>query len=65
MVSKFLSDYISSDGIYTAWIRLHDYPFLPTAEFQDSGEVAADCMVPLNEIICVEGTKLSLRDLGQ
>lgn len=64
MVSKWVADSISPDGIYIAWIKMHDYPFLPNSEFRDRGETAEDLMTPIRELAVIDGRKTTLAELG-
>ncbi|KAH9964748.1 Cl-channel protein [Russula compacta] len=51
MVSKWVADALGPDGIYASWIALRRYPWLAPFEFRDSGEIAADAMTPVNNLI--------------
>jgi len=63
MSSKWVADSLYPDGIYVAWISLHDYPFLPTTEFRDKGDTAADHMRPVTDLKVIDGRRISLREL--
>ena len=51
MVSKWVADALGQDGIYTSWIALRRYPWLPPIEFRDNGEIAADAMIPVKNLV--------------
>ena len=64
MISKWVADAFGPDGIYASWIALRQYPWLAPMEFRDNGEIAADAMTPVNNLIVLpEGTPLG--ELGQ
>ncbi|KAG8899607.1 hypothetical protein FRB99_006556 [Tulasnella sp. 403] len=62
MTSKFVGDYFGK-GIYDTWIAMHGYPYLPPAEFRDQGETAASVMVPVDNIISVNGRQVFASEL--
>jgi len=64
MVSKWVADSISPDGIYIAWIKLHGYPFLPNSEFRDRGETAEDLMTLTKDLAVIDGREISLAELA-
>jgi chloride channel 3/4/5 len=64
MISKWVADAFGPDGIYASWIALRRYPWLAPMEFRDNGEIAADAMTPVNNLVVLpEGTHLG--ELGQ
>lgn len=59
MVSKWVADALGPDGIYASWIALRRYPWLAPFEYRDKGEIAADAMTPVNNLIVLhEGSPL-------
>ena len=59
MVSKWVADALGQDGIYASWIALRRYPWLAPLEFRDNGEIAADAMTPVNNLVVLhEGSPL-------
>ena len=59
MVSKWVADALGQDGIYASWIALRRYPWLPPIEFRDNGEIAADAMTPVKNLVVLhEGSPL-------
>ncbi|KAF8328365.1 chloride channel [Cantharellus anzutake] len=63
LVSKWVADSMFPDGIYTTWIKLHNYPFLPNSEFRDRGEIAEDLMTPTRELAVIDGRITTLDEL--
>ncbi|KAH9975687.1 Cl-channel protein [Lactifluus volemus] len=51
MISKWVADAFVPDGIYASWIALRRYPWLTPFEFRDNGEIAADAMTPVQDLI--------------
>jgi chloride channel 3/4/5 len=51
MISKWVADAFVPDGIYASWIALRRYPWLTPFEFRDNGEIAADAMTPVKDLI--------------
>ncbi|PCH36364.1 Cl-channel protein [Wolfiporia cocos MD-104 SS10] len=65
MVSKWVGDYFGKEGIYTVWIAMREYPWLPPAEFHDTGETAAGVMKPAERLVVIEQDEsgITLKDL--
>ena len=53
MVSKWVADAFGKDGIYSAWIAMRQYPWLPAREFRDQGQTAASVMKPAGDLVVV------------
>ncbi|KAH9832582.1 Cl-channel protein [Rhodofomes roseus] len=53
MVSKWVGDYFGKEGIYSIWIAMRAYPWLPPSEFRDKGETAADVMKPAADLVVI------------
>ena len=64
MVSKWVADAFGKEGIYSRWIALHKYPWLPNAEYRDKGETAANVMISYENLVTVNAYGCSLRELG-
>jgi chloride channel 3/4/5 len=64
MVSKWVGDALGKEGIYTAWIALHKYPWLPTAEYRDHGETASSLMIPFERLSVVVSGVSTVEQLG-
>ena len=63
MISKWVGDAMGQDGIYTVWIAMRRYPWLPPGDYGDSGETGADIMKPLSEIIVIEDGITTVKQL--
>ncbi|KDQ18892.1 hypothetical protein BOTBODRAFT_478226 [Botryobasidium botryosum FD-172 SS1] len=63
MASKWVGDAINKEGIYTAWISLHGYSFLPNIEFRDDEGKGDHYIVPASQIITVNGRSSTLIEL--
>ncbi|KAF8308326.1 hypothetical protein DL93DRAFT_2171178 [Clavulina sp. PMI_390] len=63
MSSKWVAESMYPEGIYAAWISLHDYPFMPASDYRDKGDRAEDHMTPLSEIKVIDGKSSTLRQL--
>lgn len=50
VVSKWVADALGRDGIYTVWIAMRSYPWLPPGEYRDRGQTAAQVMKPASEL---------------
>lgn len=53
MVSKWVGDYFGKEGIYSIWIAMRAYPWLPPSEYRDRGETAADIMKPAADLVVI------------
>ncbi|EMD39275.1 hypothetical protein CERSUDRAFT_112928 [Gelatoporia subvermispora B] len=58
MVAKWVGDAFGKDGIYSIWIAMRQYPWLPPVDFRDRGETVARVMKPAGDLVVV-------RDEGQ
>ncbi|KIK61661.1 hypothetical protein GYMLUDRAFT_165705 [Collybiopsis luxurians FD-317 M1] len=50
-------------GIYSVWIAMRDYPWLPPVDYNDKGRTAADAMRPYGTLVKIEDGQLTLKDL--
>ncbi|KAH8111035.1 Cl-channel protein [Phellopilus nigrolimitatus] len=64
MVSKWVGDAFGREGIYTTWIALRQYPWLPYIEYRDNGETAANIMVPSERLITINAHRCTLQELS-
>ena len=65
MVSKWIGDAISKEGIYAVWIAMRQYPWLPPKEYRDNGQTAAQIMKPVENLVVIEDNlKDCLKDLA-
>ena len=53
VVSKWVADALGKDGIYTVWIAMRRYPWLPPGEYRDKGQTAAQIMKPTAELVVI------------
>ncbi|KDQ61345.1 hypothetical protein JAAARDRAFT_149999 [Jaapia argillacea MUCL 33604] len=63
MVSKWVGDAFGKGGIYSAWIAMKRYPWLPSVEYRDKGETAAHVMRPVEELVLIDSSQCTLHDL--
>lgn len=64
MTSKWVGDALGKDGIYSVWIALRQYPWLPPVTYHDKGETGAHIMKPLDKLVVIEDEESSIIDLG-
>ncbi|KAI0675830.1 chloride channel [Trametes maxima] len=67
MVSKWVADAFGKDGIYSTWIAMRQYPWLPAREFRDKGQTAAHVMKAAQNLIVIhdDGEGCTLGALGE
>ena len=65
MTSKWIGDAIGTDGIYSVWIAMRKYPWLPPIDYHDKGETAADIMKYFEELVVVNNANCTMLDLGE
>ncbi|TCD69139.1 hypothetical protein EIP91_008615 [Steccherinum ochraceum] len=53
MVSKWVGDGLGKEGIYSVWIAMRQYPWLPPDEFRDNGQTAAQVAKPVENLIII------------
>ncbi|KAI0681933.1 chloride channel [Cerioporus squamosus] len=65
MVSKWVADAFGKDGIYSIWIAMRQYPWLPPRDFRDKGQTAAHVMKPAGNLVVIsdDGQGCIVRDL--
>jgi chloride channel 3/4/5 len=63
MTAKWVGDALGKDGIYTVWIAMRRYPWLPPVDYRDKGETAAQVMTPIEKLVVIEDG-CTLRELG-
>ncbi|KAH9893401.1 chloride channel [Cubamyces lactineus] len=55
MVSKWVADAFGKDGIYSTWISMRQYPWLPAArEFRDKGQTAGHVMKSATNLVVIQ-----------
>ncbi|KAI0316004.1 chloride channel [Amylostereum chailletii] len=62
MVAKWVGDAFGKEGIYSIWIAMRRYPWLPPVEYHDKGESAGQFMTQTSNIVVVEN-RTSLEEL--
>lgn len=67
MVSKWVADAFGKEGIYSVWIAMRQYPWVPPTEFHDRGETAAQVMKSAQNIVVIrdDGSGCTLQELDQ
>lgn len=63
MVSKWVGDAFGKEGIYSRWIALRRYPWLPYTDYRDKGETAASIMVPFDKLITIKPHGCTIQEL--
>ena len=64
MVSKWVADAFGREGIYSSWIAMKRYPWLPPIEYRDEGEIASDLMVPYERLEVIYASGITFDELG-
>jgi chloride channel 3/4/5 len=54
---------MGKDGIYSVWIAMRRYPWLPPVDYQDKGLTGANLMKPLSRVIVIEDGVTTVGDL--
>ena len=67
MVSKWVADAFGKDGIYSIWIAMRQYPWLPARDFRDKGQTAAHVMKPAGNLVVIadDGHGCTIRELDE
>jgi chloride channel 3/4/5 len=63
MTSKWVGDYMGKDGIYSVWIAMRRYPWLPPVDYRDRGETGANIMKPLSQVVVIEDGVTTVAEL--
>ncbi|PPQ79064.1 hypothetical protein CVT26_003969 [Gymnopilus dilepis] len=63
MTSKWVGDAMGKDGIYSVWIAMRRYPWLPPVDYRDRGETGANLMKPLSEVVVIEDAVTTVGEL--
>lgn len=64
VVAKWVGDALGKDGIYSVWIAMRQYPWLPPGEYRDQGQTAASIMKPVQDVVVIHNEQdASIRDL--
>ena len=54
---------MGKDGIYSVWIAMRRYPWLPPVDYHDKGLTGANLMKPLSQVIVIEDGVTTIDDL--
>ena len=67
MLSKWVADAFGKDGIYSVWIAMRQYPWLPAREFRDQGQTAAHVMKPVMNLVVIrdDGHGCTVKELKE
>lgn len=67
MVSKWVADAFGKDGIYSTWIAMRQYPWLPAREFRDNGQTASHVMKAAANLVVIrdDGQGCTLAELDE
>jgi len=63
MTSKWVGDAMGKDGIYSVWIAMRRYPWLPPVDYRDRGETGANLMKPLSQVVIIEDGTTTVGEL--
>ena len=64
MVSKWVADGLGTDGIYSVWIAMRQYPWLPPDEFRDDGQTAEQVVKSVENLVVIRDEHLmSMKEL--
>ncbi|KIY43083.1 Cl-channel protein [Fistulina hepatica ATCC 64428] len=63
MTAKFVGDALGKDGIYTVWIAMRSYPWLPSVEPRDQGQTGGDFMRPFEDLVVIEDGVNTVQEL--
>ena len=53
VVSKWVGDALGKEGIYSVWIAMRSYPWLPPTEYRDNGQTAASIMKSADSLVVI------------
>lgn len=65
MTSKWVGDAMGKEGIYSAWIAMRRYPWLPPSTYRDSGETGATLMKSLPNVIVIRDGVTTVQELKE
>ncbi|KAG6856258.1 hypothetical protein H0H87_006014 [Tephrocybe sp. NHM501043] len=63
MTSKWVGDAMDKDGIYSVWIAMRQYPWLPPITYHDKGETGADIMKSFDRLVVINDECHSVKEL--
>ncbi|RDB23755.1 H(+)/Cl(-) exchange transporter 3 [Hypsizygus marmoreus] len=65
MTAKWVGDALGKDGIYSVWIAMRRYPWLPAVDYHDKGETGANIMRSLEKLVTIEDERFTVAELEQ
>lgn len=75
VVSKWVGDALGKEGIYSVWIAMRSYPWLPPTDYRDNGQTAASIMKSADNLtvihdggrdaLSVSGDLATIKDLRE
>jgi len=65
LVSKWVADAFGKEGIYSQWIALRRYPWIPYTEYRDNGEDASSIIIPYNKLLNINAETSTLQELRE
>jgi len=63
MIAKWVADSFNVGGIYTVWLAMRRYVWLPQTEFRDYGKTCEGYMRPLDQLAVINGQDSTVRSL--
>ncbi|KAG5639080.1 hypothetical protein H0H81_007024 [Sphagnurus paluster] len=63
MTAKWVGDAMGKDGIYSVWIAMRHYPWLPPVDYRDTGETGANIMKSMDQLVVINDEQLSAKEL--
>lgn len=65
MIAKWIGDAQGVDGIYSVWIAMRRYPWLPPIDFKDTyATTGEDIMKAADRLVRIEDSTVTVDDLG-
>ncbi|KAK7056282.1 chloride channel [Paramarasmius palmivorus] len=66
MTAKWVGDALGKDGIYSVWIAMRRYPWMPPDDYHDKGETASSrLMRPVQKLVVIEDGENTVEDLAR
>ncbi|CAG8626748.1 4929_t:CDS:10 [Ambispora leptoticha] len=65
MISKWVGDAFDKEGIYDAWIRLNEYPYLDSKEEYIYNTLASQVMTRIEDLIVITSTGHTIASLDE
>lgn len=64
MIAKWVADSFNVGGIYSVWLAMRRYVWLPQTDFRDSGKTCEKYLQPLGKLAVIDGRESTVRSLG-